>query len=75
MAVAEICGFVLGKIVVNGIAAPMVCGKAKGHPQASESDCCLSVHGCPFLLIRRDNILAESGKWRAEDLAPRDTRS
>jgi len=32
MAVAEICGFVLGKIVVNGIAAPMVCGKAKGHP-------------------------------------------
>jgi hypothetical protein len=31
---AEICGAVLGKIVMNGIAAPMVCGKAKGHKES-----------------------------------------
>jgi hypothetical protein len=33
MGTANICGAVLGKMVIGGTEMPMVCGKPKGHPE------------------------------------------
>jgi hypothetical protein len=33
MGTTNICGAVLGKMVVGGVETPMVCGKPKGHPE------------------------------------------